>query len=295
MERLHSFAETLVFSPQPRPLTEDELISMLDGCDGCIAGLDPYSRRVIESAGSLKVISRYGTGIDNIDTAAAKENNVIVCRTPGVNAKAVAELAFGLTLCIARQIPLLDKKTRDNKWERSVGMELYGKTFGIIGLGAVGKEAARIASGFSMKVIACDPVFDSEYAQTYKISRVSFDNLISEADIISLHLPMTEENRMIISAEVMGRMKKGAVIINTARGGLLDESAAYKMLKSGRLGGLGLDVYEKEPVNNSPLFELENVVFTPHTAAHTSEAAAGMAELSVQNLINALSGKEYFI
>lgn len=290
LERLQSFAGTLIFNPQSRPLTEDELIPLLDGCNGCIAGLDHFTRKVIESSDSLQVISRYGTGVDNIDITASREKKVTVCRTPGVNARAVAELTFGLLLCLARQIPLLDRQTREGKWARSVGIELRQKTFGILGLGAVGKEVSRLAAGFSMKVIACDPAVDSAYAKANGIVPVSFEELLRESDVLSLHLPLTIETRRIISAEAMGRMKKGAVIINTARGGLLDENAAYEILKSGELGGLGLDVYEKEPVQNSPLFELPNVVFTPHTAARTIESAAAMAELSVENLINVLSG-----
>ena len=293
LEQLRSFAGDLVFNPQARPLTEDELIPLLDGCDGCIAGLDHFSRKVIESTtGTLKVISRYGTGIDNVDLAAARAKNIIVCKTPGVNAQAAADLAFGLMLSLARQLPMLDRKTREGQWVRSVGFELYKKTIGILGLGAVGKAAARRAVGFSMKVLACDPVIDPDYAKTHGIIPVSFDELIRESDFLSLHLPLYEETRYIISAGVMKRMKKGSVIINTARGGVLDENAAYELLKSGHLGGLALDVYEKEPAESSPLFALPNVVFTPHTAAHTIEAAAAMADLSVRNLINVLSGKE---
>jgi D-3-phosphoglycerate dehydrogenase len=291
-ERLRAFSSDLVFNPHARPLTEDELIPLLDGCDGCIAGLDPFTERVIESAGALKVISRYGTGVDNVDLAAARAKNVVVCKTPGVNARAVAELVFGLLLCLARQVPMLDRKTREGQWVRSIGIELHEKTFGILGLGAVGKIASRLAAGFSMKVLACDPEMDTDFVKANGIIPVSFEELIRESDFLSLHLPLTEKTRCIICADVMRNMKRGAVIINTARGGLLDEAAAYDLLKSGHLGGLGLDVYEKEPPVNSPLFELPNVVFTPHTAARTAESATAMAELSVNNLIDVLSGKE---
>jgi D-3-phosphoglycerate dehydrogenase len=287
MDRLKGFADELVFNTKGKPLTEDELIAELKGCDGCIAGLDPFSRKVIENCGTLKVISRYGTGIDNVDMTAAGEKGITVCRTPGVNSQAVAELAFTFMLCLARQVPMLDRKTREGHWVRSVGVELHEKTLGILGLGAVGKKTARIATGFSMNVLACDPGIDKSYAESNGIRSVDFDTLLRESDFLSLHLPLKPDTRHIISAEAMRRMKKGAIIINTARGGLIDEAAACDMIKSGHLDGLGLDVYEEEPPQNSPLFGMENVVFTPHTAAHTTEATAGMASMSVENLISA--------
>jgi len=287
MDALKNFADDIAFNTKGKPLTEDELIAALKGCDGCIAGLDPFSRRVIESVDKLKVISRYGTGVDNVDVAAAGEKGIAVCRTPGVNSQAVAELAVAFMICLARQVPMLDRKTREGHWVRSVGIELHKKTLGILGLGAVGKKTARIASGFSMNVLACDPGIDVGYAQSNGIRPVDFDTLLKESDFLSLHLPLKPDTRHIISAEAMRRMKKGAIIINTARGGLIDEAAACSLIKSGHLDGLGLDVYEEEPPQNSPLFGLENVVFTPHTAAHTTEATAGMASMSVENLINA--------
>jgi len=291
LDQLRHFSQELVFNPHNRPLNEDELIPLLKDCEGCIAGLDPFTRRVIAGAKTLKVISRYGAGIDNVDLAAAAEHNITVCNTPGVNAEAVADLAFGLMLCLARKIPLLDRSTREGKWDRSIGVELYQKTIGIVGLGAVGKAVARRAAGFSMKILACDPAIDAAYAQEHGISSVSLDKLIQEADILSLHLPLKADTRHIISGNVMRKMKRGALIINTARGGLIDEVAAGVLLQSGHLGGVGLDVYEIEPPHHSPLFALDNVVFTPHTAARTVEATAGMASVSVQNLIDVLSGK----
>jgi len=292
MERLKSFAGTLTFNPKGKPLSEVELVEALEGCDGCIAGLDPFTNRVIKSTSQLKVISRYGTGVDNVDLAAAREKGIVVCRTPGVNSQAVAELAISLLLCIARQVPMLDRKTREGHWVRSVGIELQNKTLGILGLGAVGKKTARLAAGFSMNVLACDPNMDTDFIKANGIRPVDFSTLLGESDFLSLHLPLKEDTKYIISAEAMRSMKKGAIIINTARGGLIDEAAACELIKSGHLDGLGLDVYEQEPPRNSPLFGLENVVFTPHTAAHTTEATIGMASMSVDNLIDVLSGKE---
>jgi len=292
MALLHSFSDNLVFNPFGKPLTEDDLIPLVKDCDGFIAGLDFITRKVMENAPKLKVISRYGAGVDRVDLDAAKEKNIVVCNTPGVNSNAVADLVFALLLSLARRIPHLDKSTREGQWLRSTGFELYGKTLGIIGLGAVGKASAKRANGFSMKILAYDPFINIEYAETNGISSVSFDELIKESDFISLSLPLVEETRNIINGDVMKKMKKGVIIINTSRGGIVDESVAYELLKSGHLGGLGLDAFEMEPPGPSPLFTLDNVVVTPHTGAHTKEAIDAMADMSVQNLIDVLSGKK---
>jgi len=292
MKKLHAFASSLVFNPTGKPLTEDELIPLLSGCDGCVAGLDFFTAKVIESTDNLKVISRYGSGVDRVDLAAAKAKNIAVCNTPNANTQAVADLTIALLLCLARKIPVLDKKTREGQWPRSTGIELFGKTIGILGLGAIGKAVAHRASGFSMRILAYDPFMNIEYAESNGIVSAGFDTVIQEADFLCLHLPLTDETRNIISADVMKAMKKDAIIVNTARGGLIDEAAAYDHLVSGDLGGLGLDVFETEPPQESPLFKLENVVLTPHIAAHTAEATAAMADMSVQNLIEVLSGRE---
>ena len=291
LELLRSFSEDLVFNPHERPLSEDELIPLLSGCEGFIAGLDFVTRAVIENAPKLKVISRYGVGVDRVDIKAAREKGVVVCNTPGVNSNAVADLTFALLLCIARKVPLLDRKTKSGEWPRSTGFELHGKTYGILGLGAVGRAVARRARGFSMKIIAHDPQINREYAAANGIIAASFNEVITQADFLSLHVPLTDETRNIISGEVMKAMKPGVVIINTARGGLIDENAAYELLRAGHLGGLGMDAFETEPPGSSPLFTLDSVVVTPHTGAHTAEATAAMADLSVKNLMDVLSGR----
>lgn len=291
LEQLQQFAGEVVYNPLGRPLTEDELIPLLRDCDGYIAGLDWVTERVMDSCQRLKVISRYGAGVDRVDLKAAARRGIAVCNTPGANAQAVADLALGLMLAAARRIPMLDEKTREGKWVRSTGTELYGKTLGILGLGAIGKSVARRGQGFDMKVLAYDPYLNQEYAAQHNIQPASFDEVICGSDVISLHLPLNEKTRHIINRGAMERMKPGAILINSARGGLIDEAAAYDLLKSGHLGGLGLDAYETEPPAASPLFELDNVVCTPHTGSHTQEATAAMASMSVQNLIQVLRGE----
>lgn len=292
LEALKQFSENLVFNELGRPLKEDELIPLLKDCDGYIAGLDFITEKVLKSCEKLKVISRYGAGYDRVDIEAAREKGVLVTNTPGVNAEAVGELAFSLILSVARKIPYLNQSTREGQWVRSTGMELKGKTIGIMGLGAIGKVVARCAKGFEMKVIAYDPFINEDYCASHQIGVCTFEEVIEQADVISLHLPLNDSTKHLIGEEAIGRMKPGAILINTSRGGIIDEDAAYQALKSGKLGGLGLDAFEVEPPAGSLLFEFDNVVVTPHTGAHTREATDNMANASIRNLIDVLSGKE---
>jgi len=290
---LEKFADEIIYNPYGRPLSSEEIVPLLDGVDGYIAGLDYITEEVIQKAPhTLKVISRYGAGYDRVDVKAAARKGIVVTNTPGVNSESVADLAFGLMLCTARKISYLDRKVRSGEWPRVTGTELFGKTLGVLGLGAIGKGVARRAKGFSMKVLAYDPFIDRNFVQENGIEECTFDELIQVSDFITLHLPLNEDTRNIINKDSLSRMKQGAIIINTARGGLIDEEAAYEALRSGKLGGLGLDAFEKEPPGNSPLFELDNVVVTPHTGAHTTEAVNNMGILAVQNLIDVLTGKD---
>lgn len=289
---LRTFSDDLIFNTSGRPLTEDELIPLLKDCDGYIAGLDFVTEKVIRSCPKLKVISRYGAGYDRVDINAAKKMGIPVTNTPGVNAQAVGELAFALILSIARKIPYLDTETRDGKWIRSTGMELKGKTLGIIGLGAIGKVVAMCGQGFHMDIIAYDPYIDSSYCNERKIRACSFDYVIQHADVITLHLPLNEQTRHIIDQKAISEMKPGTILVNTSRGGIIDEDAAFEALQSGQLGGLGLDAFETEPPADSPLFNLDNVVVTPHTGAHTKEATMNMASSAVKNLIDILTDQD---
>lgn len=292
LEELQSFSDDLIFNTTGRPLTEEELIPLLVDCDGYIAGLDFVTKKVLKSCKKLKVISRYGAGYDRVDISAAKDVGIPVTNTPGVNAEAVGELAFALTLSAARKVPFLNQATRSGEWIRSTGIELKGKTIGIMGLGAIGKVVARCAMGFEMNVIAYDPFINNDYCVENRIEVCTFDEVCQQSDVISLHLPLTQNTKHLINANAIASMKNSAILINTSRGGIIDEAAAYTALKTGTLGALGLDAFEIEPPKGSPLFELDNVVVTPHTGAHTAEATQNMANASVKNLIDILSGKE---
>lgn len=292
LEILREFSGDLVFNELGRPLTEDELIPLLKDCDGYVAGLDFVTDKVINSCENLKIISRYGAGFDRVDIAAAKAKGIPVTNTPGVNAEAVGELAFSLILSVARRITYLNNSTRNGEWVRSTGMELKGKTIGIMGLGAIGKVVARCAKGFEMNVIAYDPFINEAYCKENNITVCTFDEVVEQADVISLHLPLLDSTKHMINKDAISKMKPTTILINTSRGGIIDEDAAYEALKAGKLGGLGLDAFEIEPPTGSPLFELDNVVVTPHTGAHTKEATDNMANAAIKNLIDVLSGKE---
>jgi D-3-phosphoglycerate dehydrogenase len=291
-ELLESKADEIVYNPYGRPMTAEEIIPLLQGVDGYVAGLDYITAEVIEKApDSLKVISRYGVGFDRVDTAAATKKGIIVTNTPGMNSQSVADLAFGLMLAVARGIPTLNAKVKHGEWPRASGVELYKKTLGVVGFGGIGKGVAMRGKGFSMNVLAYDPYFDRDYAQANGIEEATLEKLMENSDVISLHVPLNEETKNMINGKTIEKMKQGVILINTSRGGLIDEQAAYEALKSGKFGGLGLDAFEKEPPDASPLFELDNVVATPHAGAHTRDAVNNMGILAVQNLLDVLSGK----
>ena len=292
LKPLREFADELVFNPLGRPLEEEELIKALEGCDGYIAGLDSITARVLEASPQLKAISRYGAGYDRVDIETAKNKQVIVTNTPGVNAEAVGELTFALLLSIARNIPHLNHKLKGGEWVRGNGIELKGKTLGIIGLGAIGKVVARCGQGFCMKLMAYDPFINEEYCACNQIKVSTFEEVIEQADVISLHMPLTAVTRHLLNKEVFDKMKDEAIIINASRGGLINEDDAYEALKSGKLKGLGLDAFEVEPPGDSKLFEFPTVIATPRTGAHTREAIENMAKAAIQNLIDVLTGKE---
>ena len=289
---MRAFADELVFNPTGKPLSEDELIPLLADCDGFVAGLDSITARVLQSCPNLKVISRYGAGYDRVDSEAAKKLGIKVTNTPGVNAQAVGELAFGLILASARKIPYLNNQTRSGAWVRSTGIELKGKNLGILGLGAIVMVVATCAQGFGMHVLAYDPYINEEYCKDHQIENVSFDELMSRANVVSLHLPLLESTRHLIDARAISLLPDNAIIVNASRGGIIDEDAAYEALKSGKLAGLGLDAFETEPPTKSRLFEFDNVIATPHTGAHTKEATDNMANASIRNLIDLLSGRD---
>lgn len=292
-EKLNAFADEVVYNPHGRPLTEEEIPGLLAGCDGYIAGLDYITASAIKNApDTLKIISRYGAGVDRVDLSAARDRGITVTNTPGTNATAVCELAFGLMLALARSIPQLDHAVKQGEWPRRNGIELSGKKLAVLGLGAIGRKLAARAQVFGMEVCTYDPYVDEGYARAAGIEICDLPTAISDADFISLHMPLSADTRHILGADEIASMKDGVYIVNTARGGLIDEDAAHEALQSGKIAGLGLDVFESEPVSASPLLKLDSVITTPHAGAHTREAIGGMGMMAVTNLIAVLTGSE---
>ncbi len=260
---------------------EDELVSLVANIDAWVVrGATKVTRRLLDAAPQLRWVARAGAGLDNIDVAAASEKGIGVLNVPGANAIAVAELVFGLLLGLFRQIPAADASMRRGEWEKGrwQGRELRGKTLAIVGLGKIGGAVAQRAKAFEMEVIGVDPIVSAADARAMGVEPVTFDELFPRADVLSLHAPMLPETKGMIGATELARMPRGAVLVNAARGALVDEAALVEALRSGQLAGAALDVYAEEPPKGSPLLSLPNVVPTPHIGAATVEAQEAVGE-----------------
>jgi len=275
-------------------LTHDELIRIISEYDAIIVRSGTkVTREVIESAKNLKIIGRAGVGVDNIDLDAATERGIIVVNAPGGNTVSAAEHTIGLLFAIARKIPQADRSVKEGKWERKkfMGVELRGKTIGIIGLGRVGYEVAKRARALEMEVLAYDPYISEERAKSVGAKLVSLEELLKKSDFITIHVPKTKETEDLISYKEFEMMKDGVYIINTARGGIVNEKALYDAIVKGKVAGAALDVYEKEPPDpNNPLLKLENVITTPHIGASTKEAQRSVGIMIAEDIIRFAKG-----
>ena len=259
---------------------KERLAEMIGEFDGlAIRSATKVTDKLLSKAGKLKVVGRAGIGVDNVDIKAATANGVIVMNTPFGNSITTAEHAISMMLSLARQIPQANASTHEGKWEKSkfMGVELFNKTLGIIGCGNIGAIVADRAIGLKMRVIAFDPFLSEERATEIGVEKVELDELLKRADFISLHTPLTDQTRNILSAKALAQTKPGVRIINCARGGLIDEEALFEALQSGQVAGAALDVFATEPATDNPLFGLENVVCTPHLGASTDEAQENVA------------------
>ncbi|MFN3641574.1 MAG: phosphoglycerate dehydrogenase [Gemmobacter sp.] len=259
---------------------KDALAAVIAQYDGlAIRSTTKVTAKLLEAASNLKVIGRAGIGVDNVDIPAASRRGVIVMNTPFGNSITTAEHTIALMFAVARQIPEANASTHAGKWEKSrfLGTELFNKTLGIIGAGNIGSIVAERALGLHMKVIAYDPFLSEDRARQIGVTKVELDDLLARADFITLHTPLTDKTRNILSAEAIARTKPGVRIVNCARGGLIDEAALAEALRSGHVAGAALDVFAVEPATESPLFNLPNVVCTPHLGASTTEAQENVA------------------
>jgi D-3-phosphoglycerate dehydrogenase len=262
--------------------------------DAIICGDDAFTRPVLEKClPRLKVLAKYGIGVDKIDVAAATALKIPVTFCPGVNHVTVAEHTFGLLLSLTRLIPQQDALIKKGEWKRSTGRELAGKTMGILGLGRIGKEVAKRARAFDMNVCAFDLYWDDAFAKQVGIERKGAgEDVLRASDVVSLHMNLTEENKDYINLGRIAFMKRGAYLINCARGGLINQADVSAALKQGLLGGYGCDVVEPEPIEKTnPLLSAPNVVFTPHTGSRTYESVERQAMMAAENMIRVLTGQ----
>ncbi len=280
----------LEVSYQPKISAED-LIKQIPEYDAVIVrSRTKITSSVIEAGKKLRVIGRAGAGLDNIDTKAALARNIIVVNTPESSTQAVAELTIGLMLSLARKIPLGDRGIKEGRWLKSemMGIELKGKTLGIIGLGRIGRRVGAIAKAFGMKILVYDKrKLPEKLIKLLSAGVVDLDTLLSKSDFVTLHVPLTPETRHMISRERLAKMKKGAYLINTSRGEVVDEEALYEALKEGWLAGAALDVFKQEPPT-SEVVKLPNVICTPHIGAQTVEAQEAAGERVAEKVIKAL-------
>ncbi len=259
---------------------KDALLAVIDQYDGlAIRSATKATEKLLEKATRLKVIGRAGIGVDNVDIPAASKKGIIVMNTPFGNSITTAEHAIAMMFAVARQLPEASASTHSGKWEKSrfMGVELFNKTLGVIGAGNIGGIVCDRAVGLKMKVVAYDPFLSDERAKTMGVTKVELDELLARADFITLHVPLTDKTRNILSRDNLLKTKKGVRIINCARGGLIDEAALAELLTSGHIAGAALDVFEVEPATESPLFNMPNVVVTPHLGASTTEAQENVA------------------
>ena len=290
---IEGLTASVTYNPAGKPLSSEEVANLLINIDGYIAGLDVIDRSALAKADKLKVISRYGVGVDNVDLEAAKEKGIVVTNTPGANSVSVAELALGLMLALARQIPEAAQAVQQGKWPRLNGVSLEDKTIGILGLGAIGKQLARRLAGFDCRILAFDPFADKSFAEANGVTLESLDNVIARADFVSLPLPLLPETRGMVNAEFLARMKKGSYLINTSRGEAVDETALLHALETGHLRGAGLDAFTVEPPDPAnPLLKLPQVIATPHLGAQTDGATSNMGWFAMKDCLAVLRGDE---
>ncbi|MDR1686448.1 MAG: phosphoglycerate dehydrogenase [Desulfovibrio sp.] len=278
----------IVANPHRRTLTESEAADILRGCAGVVAGTEPLSAAVMDAAPGLKVISRCGSGLDSVDLAAAQARGIQVRNTPLAPVGAVAELTLALALDLSRRITLMDREVRAGTWKKRMGQLLAGKLVGIFGFGRIGRKVAALFT-----LMGCETAFhDPCVAGDGSCRRMEADDLLAQADIVTLHCPPRADGLPLLDADGLGRMKDGALLINAARGGLVDESALADALQSGKLAGAALDVFTREPYPASgPLASLPGVILTPHIGAYAAETRAAMEMESARNLLAVLHGK----
>jgi phosphoglycerate dehydrogenase-like enzyme len=287
-----SFPARPDFGPESQ-MTEAELLAELPGCQASLAGSEPYTPAVIAKAAAagLRVIARAGVGYDAIDLQAATEHGVAVCYAPGTNQEAVAEHAFMLILALVRNLRWQDIEIRKGAWPRKAVGFIRGSTLGIVGLGRIGKAMATRANAFGFEVLATEIAPDLGFCEAHRVQLVPFEELLKRSDVVTLHVPKTPLTKNMIRKDTLELMKPTAYLVNTSRGVVVHEGDLYKALTANRIAGAGLDVFEKEPPAGNPLFSLENVLLTAHTAGVDRKSREDMARVPAQAIVKLLAGE----
>lgn len=285
VEKLRAAGYEVRLNPYGQIMTPEQMRDEIRDAVGIIVGVDPLHADVLGAAKKLRAISKYGVGTDNIDMDFARKNGIAVSITAGANNAAVADFAVTLMLVVSRKLVSIDRNCRNKDWTKQLGFDFSGKTLGLLGLGAIGKEVAKRARGFDVKVIAYDLFWDAPYAEKHGISYAEPEDIYACADFISVHLPLTDLTRGFIGADAFNRMKETAVLVNTARGGIVDEKALIKALREKRILGAGIDVFSQEPPPDEELYQLDNLIMGSHCAASTVGASEIMSQMAVENLL----------
>lgn len=289
LELLKSKGHSVTLNPHKRQLKEDEAIALLQDVDALVAGTEKLNAGVLAKAPKLKVISRVGTGTDNVDIAAAKERGIPVFNTPDAHVDAVAELVLGGTLAVLRKLGETDRSIRRGEWKKPMGSLLRGKTVGIVGLGRIGRALVRLLRPFDVKVLAVDPHMDGAFCDEHGVRPTWIEDLVVQSDVITLNLAFTSGAKNLLSAELIQKLKPTAVVVNCARGGILDEPALLAFLKANPDAGAYLDTFDAEPYKG-PFAELDNVLLSAHIGSYAREARVRMEMDAVENLLRGLGG-----
>lgn len=296
LEQLNEHGEVALYNTKAS--SQEEFVGRMKEAEVAInvRAYSKFTEEVFAACPSLKMLSVLGTGTDNVDLAAASKRNILVTNTPGFGAVAVAEHALALMLAVARHIPLIDREVREAKWPRGLMTQLHGKTLGLVGLGAVGGQLARIGKGIGMEVISWTFNPSPGRAEEHGLEFVSLEDLLQRADVISIHARLSPESRDLIGEKELSLMKPTAIIVNTARGPIINDKALVDALTGGKIAGAGLDVFEEEPIpSDHPLLKLDNVVLTPHNAGMTPETIEKGAQMAVDNIVNFLGGNPTYV
>lgn len=276
-----------------RPMTREELLTVVGDIDGVIVGVDTWNEEIFAHAPKLRAMARFGVGVDNIDLAAAKAYGIQVTNAKGMNSNPVAELTVGLILSTLRNVPAFNASIREGKWDRFMGRDLAGMTVGLLGFGDIAQRVAKKLSGFDVSICAYDLHPNLEKARELNVEMISMEETLHRADVVCMHLPSLPATHHIMDARTFGMMKDGSYFINTARGALVDETALAQALRSGKLTAAAIDVFDQEPVRrDNPLFALPNLFATPHTAAETYDTYHNVGLATARQLLDVFAGKK---